>query len=118
ETVATERHDHVALLRRRIAVAVDQAPASGFRRLAMGRDKGNLVRVAHPVSRDLGGHQPPVTLIWRGTAGAARRRSMTKSWPLGLRWMASRIAASSVASLSDCRSGARRSAAAFCPRHM
>src|SRR4029453_5875379 len=54
---------------------------------------------------------PPVTLIWRLTAGLLRRRSMTKSWPRGLREMASRIAASSSSSLSDDLSGALRSAA-------
>ena len=61
---------------------------------------------------------PPVTLIWRATAGRLWRRSMMKSCPLGLRAIASRIAASSVSSLSDWRSGVRRSAASSCPRHI
>ena len=63
------------------------------------------------------GH-PPVTLIWRATAGRLWRRSMMKSWPLGLRSIASRIAASSASSPSDWRSGVRRSAASSWPRHM
>ena len=37
--------------------------------------------------------QPPVTLIWRDSAGRRWRRSITKSWPLGLRPIASSIAA-------------------------
>ena len=37
--------------------------------------------------------QPPVTLICRDSAGRCWRRSITKSWPLGLRVMASSIAA-------------------------
>ena len=37
-------------------------------------------------------HQPPVTLMWRATAGFLWRRSMTKSWPLGLRAIASSMA--------------------------
>ena len=36
---------------------------------------------------------PPVTLMWRPTAGRRLRRSMTKSWPLGLRDIASSMAA-------------------------
>ena len=36
---------------------------------------------------------PPVTLMWRATAGRLWRRSMMKSWPLGLRAIASSIAA-------------------------
>ena len=62
--------------------------------------------------------QPPVTLMWRGTAGPVWRRSMMKSWPLGLRAIASVIAWSSTSSLSEARSGARRSAASSWPRHM
>ena len=37
--------------------------------------------------------QPPVTLICRARAGRLWRRSITKSWPLGLRVIASSIAA-------------------------
>ena len=36
---------------------------------------------------------PPVTLMWRLSAGRLWRRSMMKSWPLGLREMASTMAA-------------------------
>jgi hypothetical protein len=36
---------------------------------------------------------PPVTLMWRDNAGRWWRRSITKSWPLGLRVIASSIAA-------------------------
>src|SRR4029453_6461141 len=63
-------------------------------------------------------NQPPVTLMWRATAGALWRRSMRKSWPLGLRLIASWIAASSSASSVLARSGARRSAASSWPRHI
>ena len=52
------------------------------------------------------------------TAGPLWRRSMMKSWPLGLRAIASVIARSSSSSLSEARSGARRSAASSWPRHM
>jgi hypothetical protein len=62
--------------------------------------------------------QPPVTLIWRATAGRLRRRSMTKSCPLGLREIASSIASSTASLASERRSGARRSAASSWPRHM
>jgi hypothetical protein len=36
---------------------------------------------------------PPVTLMWRASAGRRWRRSMMKSWPLGLREIASSMAA-------------------------
>lgn len=61
---------------------------------------------------------PPVTLICRATAGRLCVRSMMKSWPLGLRVMASSMAAWRRASSSVARSAARRSAASFWPRHM
>lgn len=61
---------------------------------------------------------PPVTLICRATAGRLCVRSMMKSWPLGLRVMASSMAARRRASSSVARSAARRSAASFWPRHM
>ena len=72
-----------------------------------------LVQVWRPAAR-----QPPVTLMWRLTAGLLWRRSMTKSWPLGLRAMPRGSPASSSSSPSDARSGARRSAASSWPRHM
>src|SRR5262245_14057337 len=62
--------------------------------------------------------QPPVTLMWRASAGRRWRRSITKSWPCGLRAIASAIAASSRSLPSDARSGVRRSAASSWPRHM
>ena len=62
--------------------------------------------------------QPPVTLMCRETLGLSVRRSMMKSWPLGLREMASWIAASSGASPSEARIGVLRSAASSWPRHM
>ena len=62
--------------------------------------------------------QPPVTLMCRPTAGRRVVRSMTKSWPLGLRAIAARIAAFRSASSADWRKGARRSAASSWPRHM
>ncbi len=62
--------------------------------------------------------QPPVTLMWRGTAGPLWRRSMMKSWPLGLRAIASVMARSSTSSLSEARSGPRKSAASSWPRHI
>ena len=62
--------------------------------------------------------QPPVTLMCRPTAGRLWRRSMMKSWPLGLRAMPARIASRSGASLSEARKGPRRSTASSCPRHM
>ncbi len=58
---------------------------------------------------------PPVTLICRGTA-AGRWRSMTKSWPFGLRVIASSTACASTASSGVARSTARRSAESSCPR--
>src|SRR6187549_2495146 len=64
------------------------------------------------------GDHPPVTLMWRNTAGRLARRSMMKSWPFGLRRIAASIAALTRSLLSDARSGARRSAASSCPRHM
>ncbi len=51
---------------------------------------------------------PPVTLMCRATDGACAR-PITKSWPLGLRLTASRIAASSAASPAPLRSTERRS---------
>src|SRR5215208_1398514 len=62
--------------------------------------------------------QPPVTLMWRASAGALWRRSIMKSCPLGLRVIASSIAASSRSLPSDARSGRRKSAASSWPRHM
>ena len=63
-------------------------------------------------------NHPPVTLMWRATAGCLVRRSMMKSWPLGLRDMASSMARASRVSSELVRSGARRSAASSCPRHI
>jgi len=57
------------------------------------------------------GHQPPVTLMWRATAGRFARRSMTKSWPFGFSSIASSMAALSAASEGPARSGSRRSTA-------
>ena len=62
--------------------------------------------------------QPPVTLIWRATAGRWWRRSMTKSCPFGLRPIASSIAAKSRSSAPEARSGLRRSPASSWPRHI
>ena len=53
------------------------------------------------------GPQPPVTLMWRPTAGRLVRRSMMKSWPLGLRAIASSMASISSASSALARNGAR-----------
>ena len=50
---------------------------------------------------------PPVTLMWRATAGCFVRRSMTKSWPLGLREIASRWPPSSSSSPALKRAAAR-----------
>ncbi len=57
---------------------------------------------------------PPVTLIWRLTAGALVVRSITKSWPFGLRPMASSIARDNSSLPSEARIGVRRSAASSC----
>ena len=54
--------------------------------------------------------QPPVRLMCRATAGAAPRRSITKSWPSGFCPIAARIASSSAASSAPARSTRRRSA--------
>ena len=48
---------------------------------------------------------PPVTLMWRLSAGRAWRRSMMKSCPLGLRAIASVIACSSSVLFSEARTG-------------
>src|SRR3954453_2433346 len=61
--------------------------------------------------------EPPVTLMGGETAGRLRR-SMMKSWPLGLREIASSIACSRVSFASESLSGVRRSAASSWPRHM
>src|SRR5439155_5136600 len=118
EAVAAERHDDVGILRLDRTVAMAQLVERLLRRLALGGDK-SYPQGARGFSprRQLGGH-PPVTLIWRATAGRLWRRSMMKSCPFGLRLIASRIAASSGSSLSDCRRGVRRSAASSCPRHI
>ncbi len=62
--------------------------------------------------------QPPVTLMWRDSAGRWWRRSMMKSWPLGFRPIASSMAANNRSLPSDARSGLRRSAASSWPRHI
>ena len=57
--------------------------------------------------------------MWRATAGRWCRRSITKSWPFGLRVIASRIAwASTASSVDGARSSSRNSAASSWPRHM
>src|SRR5712671_6741898 len=108
EPVAAKRYDDVGILWLDRAVAAPQIVQRLLRRLALGGDECNPR--GFPLGCRRGGH-PPVTLIWRAIAGRLWRRSMMKSWPFGLRLIASRIAASSGSSLSDCRSGVRRSAA-------
>ncbi len=61
---------------------------------------------------------PPVTLMCRATAGFFERRSMMKSWPLGLREMASSMAWPRATSPLVARRTPRRSAASSWPRHM
>src|SRR5215470_9431312 len=51
---------------------------------------------------------PPVVLMWRCNAGFWWRRSITKSWPLGLRVIASSIAWFRKSSLSEARNARRR----------
>src|ERR1700737_2258109 len=109
EAVAAERHDDIGTLRRDAGITGAQFFKRLLRGLGLCRDGGDPARRrAHP----------PVTLIWRAMAGRLWRRSMMKSWPFGLRSLASRVAASSTSSPSDWRSGVRRSAASSWPRHM
>src|SRR5262245_9892165 len=96
------------------AVLVDQLEQADL----AGADRPLAVEIDTQGESGHGRAQPPVTLIWRATAGPVCRRSMMKSWPLGLRRMASWMAASSSSSLSLARRGARRSAASSCPRHI
>ena len=115
EPVAAERHDDVGLLAASTCRNGSRSSAKRLlRRLGLRGDKRDPRR--RPASE--GGGHPPVTLMWRDTAGRLWRRSMMKSCPFGLRAIASRIAASTASSLSDCRSGVRRSAASSCPRHI
>ena len=88
EAVAAERDDNIGVLGRARLVAPGQLCEAKLRRLGVGGDKGDRgaprrgragSRLAHP----------PVTLMWRDTAGRLWRRSMMKSWPLGLRAIAS-----------------------------
>jgi hypothetical protein len=72
EAVAAERDDDVGLLRADGAVAFLQFGERPLRRLGIGREKSDAW------GRSCGGH-PPVTLIWRATAGRLCRRSMMKS---------------------------------------
>ena len=92
------------------------------RRIIDGKGGGRAGHGGHAAAIDAGlfheKDQPPVTLIWRPTAGMLVVRSMTKSWPLGLRAMASSIAAISGPLDSEARKGARRSAASSCPKHI
>ena len=75
---------------------------------------------AYPAKREapdaLEAH-PPVTLMCRAVAGRAAR-SIRKSWPLGLRKIASRMASISAESSLERRSGWRRSAESSLPRHI
>src|SRR5258708_5443967 len=50
-----------------------------------GGGKKGAVRAPPPGGAGTGPAPPPVTLMWRDTAGRLWRRSMMKSWPLGLR---------------------------------
>src|SRR5262249_54769317 len=104
EAVAAQRHDDVAILLAGVGVAGAHELAGGHRGGRLGGDEMDLR------------HQPPVSDMARATAGVLWRRSMRKSWPLGLRAMASSMAAASSASLLDARRGARRSAASSWPR--
>lgn len=63
-------------------------------------------------------NQPPVTLICRDTDGRLVRRSITKSWPFGLRLIASSTASATNSLPSEARSFSRKSAASSLPRHM
>src|SRR6185437_5300803 len=95
EAVAAERDDDIGLVRRDCLVAPRQLGEPVLRRLGVGGDEGDR-RAARRGRCGIGrgGHgsgiaHPPVTLMWRDTAGRLWRRSMMKSWPLGLRAIAS-----------------------------
>ena len=115
EAVAAKRHDDIGFLPRCAAIGGDQGLAGFLRRRRLGGDE-RQARTGHRRNNRPG--QPPVTLMWRGTETAPRRRSITKSWPLGLREIASRTASSTAASSEAALSGARRSAASSWPRHI
>src|SRR3974377_2344116 len=97
EAVAAQRNDDLSALRGAEGVAVAKFLARPRRRVGFGRDDGDP-------RRRWTGH-PPVTLMWRAIAGRLWRRSMMKSWPRGLRSIASRIAASSASSPCDLAQG-------------
>ena len=84
--------------------------ASSRHRLASPQPSIDRPHFPHP--------HPPVTLMCRATAGFFERRSMMKSWPLGLRAMASSIAWPRATSSVVARRTPRRSAASSWPRHM
>src|SRR6516225_6431736 len=109
KAVAAKRDDDFGALRRNARIEIAEFLERLLRGLGLGRDDGDpRRRIGHP----------PVTLMCRATAGRLWRRSMMKSWPRGLRSIASRIAASSASSPSDWRNGVRRSAASSWPRHI
>src|SRR5205085_9510403 len=104
EPVAAERHDDAGLFRGDHAVALPQFLERLLRRLRLG---GHECDPRRPPAFGRGDH-PPVTLIWRAIAGRLWRRSIMKSWPLGLRGIASRLAVSAAASPSGWRRGVGR----------
>ena len=114
EAVASERDDDIGVLGHHTGIAGAQLRHRLLRYFGLGRDDGDPGVGA----RRRGCAHPPVTLIWRATAGRLWRRSMMKSWPFGLRPIASPIAATSASSPSDWRKGVRKSAASSWPRHI
>ena len=115
EAVAAQRHDDVGLFRRRVAVAGLQLGQGLLRLGRLAGNEGYGAEIGHGLWERV---QPPVTLMWRGTETAPWRRSMMKSWPLGLRAIAARMASSKSSSPSEARNGVRRSALSCCPRHI
>src|SRR2546423_1585269 len=109
EAVAAKRDNHRRIVAG-IAVGCPQLFYGELRLRRVGRGEMN--------TRSQCGGQPPVSDICRATAGRLCRRSMMKSCPLGLRAIASSIAASSTPSSLDERSTARRSAESSWPRHI
>ena len=109
EAIAAQRHDDVGVARAHIVVTF----AHRFQRFGgVGRRGEMKSRVGQGVS------QPPVSDMGRVKCGVPALRSITKSWPRGLRIIAASIAAWTGASDGDARKISRRSALSSWPRHI
>ena len=111
EPVAAQRDDDLGVVRPGIAIAVAQFLQCRLCVLGIARRRNAGLRPCRA--------QPPVSDMCRATAGARRAAVDDEIMALGLaadRFVDRRSPAS--ASSAEARSGARRSAASFWPRHM